>query len=175
MLIVDVSKTLGDLAEAINKKSATLDRLEQEYRSKLEILNRYISKLEVNSNEMTAALVPQDEILSLIGTKRSCPHCQNIIYDPKNDSDYVLIPKSHVEILHDKRLEGGATKGNGEKTPAGIVGSDKAEEQASSALSSRKGKLKKTCSYCNKPGHSRARCFSRLTTPLESHKVQDTP
>lgn len=171
MLIVDVSKTLGGLAEAINKKSAEIARLEQEYKTKLEILNRYISKLELDSNEGTLVLQSQDKLLRLINSEISCSKCLNIVYDPKNNSEYVLIPKSQVEILHDERVDIG-TEGESKETEfTKNLTENEAPEKISPESKSKKSKPRKTCSYCNEPGHSRARCFSRLTTPVGSSKA----
>lgn len=169
MLIVDVSKTIGGLAEAINKKSAELANLEEEYRSKLEVLNRYISKIEQDSAQESSIMKSQEEILRLISTPVNCPKCLHEIYNPENDSDYVLIPKAQIEILKDERVhhKNQTVKGKDIALSDNLT-ENKPAEQYLPESKSKKNKLKKTCSYCNKTGHSRARCFARLTTPVES-------
>lgn len=175
MLIADVSKTLGGLAEAIHKKSAELEALEKEYKRKLVLLNLYIGKLEAGtgSQDQEAPEKTEEEIVRLLETPVRCKNCLNVVYDPNTECDYVLIPKTRVNILQDAKLGQDLTK---ETVKTDEIFKDKESTETEehrklpgllSDNKHRKSKLKKTCSYCNKAGHSRARCFSRLSKPLE--------
>ncbi|OVF09503.1 hypothetical protein A9F13_05g03245 [Clavispora lusitaniae] len=175
MSIADVSKTLGGLAEAIHKKSAELEALEKEYKRKLVLLNSYIGKLEAGtgSQDQEAPEKTEEEIVRLLETPVRCKNCSNVVYDPNSECDYVLIPKTRVNILQDAKLGQDSTTET-VKTEEIIKDKDPTETEENHKLPGfssdnkhRKSKSKKTCSYCNKAGHSRARCFSRLSKPIE--------
>lgn len=163
MLIADVSATVENLAVLVNKKANELAKLQQEYQEKLEVINAYIGKIAqrpesesvVKSKEFENSKnlreIPDNELLKLISTPVCCPLCLNTLYDLSSTSEFVLIPRNKAHLLQD-------IEDTVDKVQTGVENLQVSEQPAK-----KHGKLKKTCSYCKKPGHSRARCFTRLS------------
>ena len=137
MLIVDVSKTVGDLAKAIAEKSQELELLKQEYLGKIAIVNSYIES--INSNNCDD--LDEPAFLNVLTTKIECPHCQKTVCGIEKSANYVMVPKGILRGIEPKQ----------EMVKQEVIPSKP-----------KKGSQKKTCSYCNRTGHSRARCFERL-------------
>lgn len=151
MLIVEVLKTVGELASAITQKTQELERLKQEYESKLRVVNLYIARIEGASQETDS------DICSVLETQLRCSKCQNVVYDLNQDTEYILIPKKKAHLL---RSAGGSLD-----TELGDLSLHAQTPNSTSAVyvKPKKSNSKKTCSFCNQTGHSRARCFERLS------------
>lgn len=181
MLIAEVSATVENLAILVHKKSNELAKLQKEYHEKLEILNKYIdmiaekteylenvenpeqSQTSQKSGNLQNSPETDNTLLKLISTPVYCPLCLNTLYDLSSNSDFVLIPRNKVHLLGDE----GHTV---EKVETAMESLQVSEQP----VAKKHGKLKKTCSYCKKPGHSRARCFTRLSKdPSEPHTLQN--
>lgn len=176
MLIADVSSTVENLALLVNKKANELAKLQREYEEKLEIINAYIGKiaqrpesekleksqeLEISKNSRE---IPENELLKLISTPVCCPLCLNTLYDLSSTSEFVLVPRNKAHLLRD--FDDTVNK----------VQTSVENLQVSEQPAKKHGKLKKTCSYCKKPGHSRARCFTRLSKdPSEPQSSENHP
>lgn len=173
MLIAEVSATVENLAILVHKKSNELAKLQKEYHEKLEILNKYIGKIAENTQYLEIVENPEQSqtsqksgklqnssettdntLLKIISTPVCCPLCLNTLYDLSFNSDFVLIPRNKVHLIGD-----GDEGHTVEKVESAMESLQVSEKQ----VSKKHGKLKKTCSYCKKPGHSRARCFTRLS------------
>ncbi|SGZ50019.1 CIC11C00000003366 [Sungouiella intermedia] len=198
MLIADVSATVENLAILVNKKSNELAKLQQEYQEKLEILNKYIGKIEdaekcedstrlevskKDSNSLENSQISQlkklesesllqdeslesqnSQILHLISSPVCCPNCLEKFYDLSSKSEFVLIPRNKVHLLQNQKANHIIEN----------VQQSIGDLQISELPKKLHGKLKKTCSYCKKPGHSRARCFTRLSRdPSEPKSLEE--
>lgn len=88
MLIVDVLKTVGDLASAINRKTRELDALKEEYAAKLALVNQHAENLSQLSEK---------DYLDLLQSKIECPQCHTVVHD-NAASNFVLVPKGKVSV-----------------------------------------------------------------------------
>ncbi|GEQ68238.1 hypothetical protein JCM33374_g1905 [Metschnikowia sp. JCM 33374] len=180
MSFAEVSKSMGDLAAAITKKNMELDRLKSEYEKKLRLVEAYLSHLPMakTSSEKDAG----DFVHSLesLHSPITCPRCSSTLFDLDKESDFVLIPKSRLRSMEKKSggyIRGRQTwvSGEGETrkdipgksvdsvNPVNAPNSSKSPRIYQPNTHSSHSKSKRTCSYCNKSGHSRARCFTRLS------------
>lgn len=144
MLVAEVSKSMDELARAINKKNIELDTLKADYSQKLETLNIYLRHLSIGQQS-------PDELQSLIKQPVECPGCHTLLHDLFKDSDFVLVPRKSVAVPAEEKVPQHPTT----KPQVPLLNTPTAPKSKSK---------KKTCSYCNKLGHSRARCFERLST-----------
>ncbi|OBA19419.1 hypothetical protein METBIDRAFT_33112 [Metschnikowia bicuspidata var. bicuspidata NRRL YB-4993] len=160
MLFAEVSKSMGELATAISKKHQELDQLKNEYERKLRLLDQYLSHLPTNkqSKQDVSGFV---ENIQNLKSPVTCPHCNNTLFDLLQDTDFVIVPKDRLKAFS-VDLSGAENLRVVDK-PGILVapptGSSPILQQPSAHNQSR---LKRTCSYCHKPGHSRAKCFTRL-------------
>lgn len=169
MLVVEVLKTVGQLASAISQKTKELDLLKREYEIKLQILDQYIAKVAPTELLPKESTSKAENITELLSKELRCSSCSNVVYSLKDQSDYVLVPLGRAqekasdmtELLQSLRdLKLGAQQADNEQTPAvSRTLPDKPNKERTKSH----GKLKRTCSYCNEPGHTRARCFARLS------------
>lgn len=178
MSLNDVSATVENLAVAVNQKLADLTRLQHEYLAKINLLNRYISQFQPDDNEQAEQAKPvDDQIINLISSKVCCPSCNENLYDLTENSEYILIPKNQARLPSvgeksrdiDHAIESVQQRvGSLQVAPQGPVG-----EAGNNSRKQSHTKLKRTCSYCKKPGHSRARCFTRLSKEPGQPKPRD--
>lgn len=170
MLVVEVLKTVGQLAAAITQKSKELDLLKAEYESKLKILDEYITKVVPREEQRRENGSNEIDTCELLQKELRCLKCQNIVYSLKEETDYVLVPRKVAErkaadipdlIQSLEKLETSVKSIN--------AGSSRPLQQTPQVNQPQRqnkkqhGKLKRTCSYCDDPGHTRARCFARLS------------
>lgn len=146
MLLAEISKSMGDLALAVNRKTAELDRMKAEYDTKLRIVNKYIDK--INAMMDSSSQTELGELDALEKTV-SCPACHTKVYDLDEESEYVLVPRNKIHLLRETESESATREIKAEPLPVPKPGRSKSRTI--------------TCSYCNKTGHSRARCFVRLS------------
>lgn len=181
MLIVDVLKTVGQLASAISQKTRELEELKQQYESKIHILNKYIEKIQRGPHDNSAK--SQESITNMLDTPLRCSACQNTVYDLETESDYILVPKNKAHLLKEEpekdmeplpKLDELSVydSGNADQNPYGSssrnpLGNSSRSLQGNPSQNDpyekpKKASKKKTCSYCHQAGHSRARCLTRL-------------
>lgn len=183
MQVEEVSKALESLADVVNRKSAELDRLKREYTQKIEILNGYIRKFHSNTSEQSE---PADDnaILELLTSKIACPSCLKEIYLLDSENEYILVPKRLVRLLETQQHKSNEQPTDAKITVDTVTKSlgemEVTNEENVQPVVARKlhhSKQKRTCSYCKKPGHSRARCFARLNKDPTEPKQQspDSP
>lgn len=170
MLLLELSKSMGDLAIVINKKTAELDAVKSEYSKKLSILNKYIEKIEKLTQPQEGELKRNGDE-SLLQNSIDCPNCHHKVYDLESESEFILIPCNKFillcdtsdELPNERQSSQPAHEGNSSQ-PARDTGQPNAKYLISTKpKASKSGNSKKTCSYCHKSGHSRARCFTRLS------------
>lgn len=164
MLIVEFLKTVGQLAEAITHKNAELERLKIEYEKKLALLNSYIG---IYASNQDGQELDDTKLIDLISQDFKCPNCEHKLYSLMKDSDFVLIPKKKIKTpqtgspgLSDQLRQ---LSLDAQKLSSTTL--DQKENQPIQEKQKRHhgGKQKRTCSYCKESGHSRAKCFKRLT------------
>lgn len=162
MLVVDLLTTVGQLASAITQKTKELDKLKAEYEAKIQILDKYIAKVTENSPETDSP--NKTEAADLLQKELRCQNCSHLIYSLNEQSDYVLVPKRVAlekgaqvpKLLQSlEQLQLGSESANPTPPPQNSRPSQPRNKK-------QHAKLKRTCSYCDEPGHTRARCLARL-------------
>lgn len=200
MLIADVSKTMGDLAVAISKKNRELQHLKAEYAENLSAVQRYLELIRAagcpQSAEEFVELIKKPVQCGQCGSPlHDLMKDAEYVLVPKRPL-HVLgsgergpAGASTPEVPTQKRLEAPtqapeAPTLEAPKTLEKPVPPKTLEDpEAPAALRNwnvklpvdrpvrhGRGRLKRTCSYCGKTGHSRSRCFSRLSKEPGSHK-----
>ncbi|EGV60666.1 hypothetical protein CANTEDRAFT_116722 [Yamadazyma tenuis ATCC 10573] len=173
MSLVEVSKSIGELAKAFHEKSVELDRLKALYSSKLELLNSYVACLPGENKET----ISDESLLDHIKSPVCCQNCNALVWD--SSSEFLLLPKRLIRVpgvesdmaltqlsnsldhtsIKDDNEENETHHGNENENHNY---NHESEISVDKAKKSYHGKSKKVCSYCKKTGHSRARCFVRL-------------
>lgn len=159
MLFAEVSKSMGELAAAINKKNQELDLLKNEYEKKLRLVEAYLLHLPAAEPPVLDA---RDFVSNLENLDRqvTCPNCSNTILERAENMGFVLLPKNRLRPRDEAATCIEKPLSNPEpgfQVPPLPGPSSRIPQHNIHS------KLKRTCSYCNKPGHSRARCFTRLS------------
>lgn len=171
--IVELLRTIGELARAVAAKDAEIEEMKSIFDKQIAVLNSYISQLELHlphaSNDLPATGeldLPVEDFLQTLETFKSAH--RNSTATASSDQ-YILVPTHKLKYL---------LKRPSQSTPPPKVGIEKANTvlpiKSFFASVSRSGselhahsnpRSKRTCSYCNQPGHSRARCIERLAKP----------
>lgn len=157
----ELAEVIDNLVKAVASRESELDNLAKEYKEKLNVLNDYIHHIQTLTNveESGESDKSSEELLK---ADMECPLCHANLYKLNSESDFLLIPKLKVgSILQNTPKERGERAASLAKALENL----QVTEEAPPAVTPRKlHKTKKmTCSYCKKPGHSRARCFTRLS------------
>ncbi|EMG48726.1 hypothetical protein SBY92_004049 [Candida maltosa Xu316] len=157
MSIVELSNEIGKLAQIINEKNQELDELRKNYDAKLQIINKYISSLPTSSSSSSA--ITDDQFIKQVSTPISCPQCQHTIWDIQkpHDSEFLLIPKQCIQTQS--------------KVESSRVVENLPPQTKTIHESKNKNKSKVICSYCKKTGHTRAKCRTRLNTPVSTSET----
>lgn len=159
MAIVELLKSLDNLARAIVEKNKEVDEMKKEYESKLRTVNQYLKLLQDPTNHSTTN---EETFLTALANQATCPHCEKHL-NTSASSEFVLIPRNQIAIK--------STPVGDEEEAQETTINDTTEECTSKESEIRHGQAKKQnnskriCSYCKAPGHSRAKCFKRLSTP----------
>lgn len=155
MGILELLKSVDELAKVIVQKNNELEQLKEGYDSKVRQLNEYIALvqqgLQIHDDERT---ITGDELLETMKQPIKCSHCHNKL---SLDGDFILIPKRKVALLGTKDT---STRNIDEKQLPGITVPTKEKKSKSTSN-------KRICSYCKTLGHSRAKCPARLGLPTE--------
>ncbi|KAK6459002.1 Zn-finger, CCHC type [Scheffersomyces xylosifermentans] len=172
MSTIELSKTVDDLAKVIANKNKELEELKQDYDEKMHILSNYLSKLQevigttANGEEWD---IDEESLLKSLTLPMKCPSCNTSIVSNEEDFEYIRIPKKRIRRSPHYNTNLGSSKSVSSIESAGdyLTGDRGQESKTTRPASTNKihQKSKKVCSYCNKPGHSRAKCFLRLSTP----------
>ncbi|KAM9910514.1 hypothetical protein OXX69_004414 [Metschnikowia pulcherrima] len=158
MSFADISKSLGELAGAIAKKNKEVEELKSEYERKLRVVERYLQHFPgaepaLDANALVTLLENDEPV--------TCPNCSTTLYDLSKHTGFVLVPKNRLRIQSETGTE--IIASDQENLSGSRDQPHKLSEPAKKPYNNRHGsKSKRTCSYCNKTGHSRARCFTRL-------------
>lgn len=176
MSIVELLKSVDTLAKIINQKNLELEELKKGYDSKLHEINKYIRILQEQEGIETEKDIPEDVFREKISSTIKCNKCNHEVWNINSDSDFIIIPKRKLKYLlgheSDRRLlnelkelkiQNDSTVYNNSDirpSPHEYPGPKGYKKQYNT-------KSKKTCSYCSKPGHSRAHCLVRLATPTK--------
>ncbi|ABN68470.2 Zn-finger, CCHC type, partial [Scheffersomyces stipitis CBS 6054] len=171
MSAMELSSTVDQLARVIISKNKQLEDLSSVYEKKLQTLNEYISKIQIAlGNEVAGSSsiqsIVDDDFLAEIQKDISCPRCNSVLHDKSDDYEYIKIPKKTIRPTN---MANTGKEFNPIKSPevekSISVGSVSSEVSSKNSSSHRHQQSKKICSYCKKPGHSRAKCYVRLSKP----------
>lgn len=165
MLLADVSKTMGELAAAINKKQTELEALQEEYRSKIRVLDSYLAKFSYG--DTSKASIASETILRQIQEPISCPNCNHTLYELEKPSEFVVVPAKQIQLIGANASASDLSKISS-LNPASMPLVPDVQSNMTLTLPKSSSKSKKTCSFCHKNGHSRARCFARLNTERDA-------
>lgn len=146
MLIPDISATVEQLAGAVSKKYEELAKIKAEYEDKLRYLNSVIER--VNPSGGIQDTIDEDAFAEIIRESACCPNCDHKLSNSDEALNYVILPKFKVYL----------------RSPSTETQDSATVKMANTEPSSSKRETKKICSYCHKPGHTRARCLLRLST-----------
>ncbi|EGW34242.1 uncharacterized protein SPAPADRAFT_59671 [Spathaspora passalidarum NRRL Y-27907] len=162
MSIVELSATVDKLAKIINQKNKQLEDLKQGYDQKLHIINEYIRTLEGSiEGDSSKESIPNEEFIKKISSKVECPNCKHVIWDNMQSGEYVLVPKHQLKYLI-RDTPQAQTQAHEPITPTTSTSNDTSYRPPKP-----KNRSKINCSFCGEPGHTRAKCYKRLTTPKE--------
>lgn len=171
MSIVDILKSLDELAKAITQKNIEVDELKKLYNHKISIINQYVELLDSDIDfEKIENEILEMELVERLEKPIVCENCNNSISLLDGSSKFALIPKSRIRQVKLNKTpstnRGDIVHDNGSSaniTPSNVNGYIPAKlEKRGQIHAYNRNQSKKTCSYCNKPGHTRAKCFTRL-------------
>lgn len=158
MSIVELQKSVDTLARAVADKTKELEDLKKVYDEKLNTINAYMLNVQESLGLEGQDEIDDDHFISRISEPIRCDKCDTEVYGNDAGSQFVLVPKSMLRnIISQKKVEIPAMQN---LTLAEPIHSEK------SSKNHHYSKSKKTCSYCKKTGHSRAKCLTRLSTPV---------
>ncbi|CUM49053.1 unnamed protein product [Debaryomyces tyrocola] len=176
MSIVELLKSVDTLAKIINQKNHELEELKKGYDAKLHEINKYIRVLQEQEDVKPDGEMPEEVFREKIDSIIKCSKCDHEIWNINSNNEFIIIPKKKLQYLlgneSDKRLLDGLReltiqKDSGADTNSEIRPSPKGYSSPKGYKKQYNTKSKKTCSYCSKPGHSRAHCLIRLATPTK--------
>ena len=161
MNILELLKTVEELAKVIVQKNNELEVLKEGYDSKIRQLNEYIESVQQGLNiPDNTTTISGDQLLKTVEQGNVCPNCNNTLW---NEQDYILLPKRKVKLLtvqgHEQQqfqlqtLSQDEVQSNIYSHPHALPAKDKKSKATSN---------KRICSYCKQLGHSRAKCPARL-------------
>ncbi|ODV79984.1 uncharacterized protein CANTADRAFT_25749 [Suhomyces tanzawaensis NRRL Y-17324] len=166
MSVVELLKSVDSLARLITERTQELEKLKQDYNAKLQTINAYLEQLPQHGVlGLGKHELDEKAFLEAVSADMDCPKCQSKVYLNGADSDYILIPKQKLRLLGiestpeiDDRLASLKLSTTKEQATGHEYPRNPTKHYHNS-------KSKKICSYCKKPGHSRAKCLVRLLTP----------
>ena len=182
MSIVELLNTVDKLAKAVTQKNKELDTLKLEYNAKITQMNLYLSTLQeivLTENHNHQQDVTDDEFIAATTGSLSCPKCSTGV----SMDDFVILPKGKIKLLAEKseplrlsfeklNLEATATSSTISSTTPKYSPSKDSRDSSASPHTDKKHQERRlpkiVCSYCQKPGHTRAKCFARLNTPMKN-------
>lgn len=162
MSIGQLQKCVEDLAKVVSQKDKELKELKKEYDSRLRVINQYLDRLGVLDRKCLKA----EELEKIIRQPITCENCEEVIWKVDEDAQCLLIPKSKLELL-DAKGKNELERRNGPQSDS-LEPKKQVNDQETGRRTGRQINLysKKICSYCKKTGHTRAKCFKKLSTPI---------
>lgn len=172
--------TVDSLVRTVANKNLELEELKKNYDERLHLINRYIELVQNAAKEeedkaasdgRRSELISQEQFLGLVNQKVECSDCRKTFWDNSELLEYVLIPKKTLKYLL-KGSEDPLSDAFGKLRTAPVYSGTVA---GSGQRRKEQPKGKKTCSYCHKTGHSRAKCFARLNNPVAGQVLASNP
>ncbi|RLV95490.1 hypothetical protein JA1_001038 [Spathaspora sp. JA1] len=162
MSIVELSATVDKLARIINQKNKELEELKQGYDQKLHVINNYIRTLEDCIGDSSKEAIDDEDFVKMISSNIECPNCKHSIWNNSQESgEYILLPRHQLKhLIHEPSHEHEPTISTSTNTNTTVPRPKK-----------HKNKSKINCSFCGEPGHTRAKCNERLTTPIKDNSL----
>lgn len=190
MSVADLLDTIERLVQVVNEKNRELELLKEAYGTKLRDIGRYLDALnEVfgtveffeDGHNTDKRTISEAELARIAKKSIRCPNCETEVCNNAKNSDFVLIPRCHLEQkgsvgprIHHSQGSAGVVQSSGtteEHLPSYQSHRPQLMQDPSHSptpLPSQKRAGKKTCSYCHQQGHSRARCLQRLNNDTGS-------
>lgn len=157
----ELAEVIENLVKAVATRESELDQLAKKYQEKLNILNDYIHQIQALTN-VEESSENGESTEKLLETDVDCPLCHANLYKLNSESDFLLIPKLKIRsILQNTPKERGESAASLAKALENLQVTEEAPQAATPRKLHKQKKM--TCSYCKKLGHSRARCFTRLS------------
>lgn len=158
MSIIELLNEIGKLAQIINDKNHELENLRKNYDTKLQMINKYIEELSFPSSSLSSSssTITEERLIKQLSEPIECPNCQYKIWESCKNSDFLLIPKNKIATRSNPGLDDKVS------TPPVPVEPPTITKQL-------KKKSNVVCSYCKKTGHTRAKCRTRLSTPISTN------
>ena len=126
------------------------------YDSKLHEINKYIRILQEQEVIKVDGEIPEEILRQKIDNVIKCSKCDQYLLGKESD-------KRLLDGLGELTLQ----KDSVSDTNSEIRPSPKGYSSPKGYKKQYHTKSKKICSYCSKPGHSRAHCLIRLATPTK--------
>lgn len=172
MSLLEVLKSVDELARAYQEKTKVLDQLKSEYEGKLALINKYIETLP---KEDSQALINDEELLNRLKEPVACKNCNNTVWN-NGEGNMVLLPRSCVKVPESSKDP--KDPKNPKETDDMIRRLQLIQIHPSTPnhnSRANKNSSKRVCSYCQKKGHSRAKCFARLNgeKPVYNHETNN--
>ncbi|CAH2350445.1 hypothetical protein CLIB1423_01S10264 [[Candida] railenensis] len=184
MSIVELSSTVDKLAKAVTQKNKELDTLKSEYNAKIMQMNSYLSTLQdivLAENHNHQQEVTDDDFITATNGGLNCPKCSTRV----RMDDFIIVPRGKIRLLAEKseplrssfeklNLEGTSATTNTNyatttnTTPKYSPSKDSSASPHTDKKHQERRSSKVICSYCQKPGHTRAKCFARLNAPMKN-------
>ncbi|KAG7665795.1 uncharacterized protein J8A68_000620 [[Candida] subhashii] len=180
MSIVELSNTVDKLARVINQKNQELEELKKGYDEKLYLINNYVRRLESvitdhcgddddDDDDDEFREINDEKLIHTLSNDINCPNCNHKVWNNK-ESEFILLPKSQVKYL----VRGKSTSESNQPETERIHSYTQQTSSSSTRSfpqqqSKSKNKSKVICSFCKEPGHTRAKCLTRLNTPATTN------
>lgn len=190
MAIIELLKSVDNLAKAIVEKTKELDQLKREYEGRLRVVNKYIEQIQL-TGEVTAGRATAE----IPKPAKGIPKRKGLEEVPKPGKGPDEVPKPAKwisEEIPNPAIENSATEIHEEEFIQQIANTEclnckhpinpnfillpryliKVEDdvpEIEKLVLPEVGKSKPTkgfCSYCKKPGHNRGKCVERLSKPI---------
>lgn len=156
MSIVELLKTVDQLAKAVVQKNSELEILKNDYDLKIKQMNKCLTMMQE---------LLEEPLFS---------SCSELAGPDFNDSEFLVVPKSKIRNIIDQSMQTQYSPSMASSTssttsiPSRHVPSPPTSKYTPPhkiSESNEKKYLKVACSFCNEHGHTRARCINRLNTP----------
>lgn len=179
MSAIELLKTIENLVQVVNEKNRELEKLKAEYGLKIHEINRYLDALHGSISHKSAnpsttdGEISDEQLIQILKSRIKCPQCDAEVWNNEKKTDFILFPRQKLQVVH--LGEAGQSEKIDQNDQESITGStSQSSSQGSSQGSSHpsqtsqpspgkpKKSAKKSCSFCHRAGHSRARCLQRL-------------
>lgn len=166
MNILELLKTVDELAKVIVQKNNELELLKEGYDSKIRQLNEYISVvrkgLDIKDYDDSRQTITGEELLQTVLKANVCSNCLHRMW---NEDDFILVPLQKVRLLSGPEQKERHVERQPEQQKPEQQQPEQRQQHVYShphSQSKKSTSSKRICSYCKQLGHSRAKCPTKL-------------